>query len=437
MSRCKVPQSPLRRRLLSLVASGLLLAESEPLLAALSEVVVLTSYPDEVISRYEAAFEKAYPQYRLRIVWRMPHDALPTLRQPGQGGIDVYWSASPRNFALLKSEGAWRRLAPMAGDLPARIGNAELADPEGYYRATEMAGYGFAINPGALAALGLGEPRHWADLTDPRLAGRIALPVPSKVAFAQVLTDIVLQAHGWDRGWALWSEIAGLSSLIERGGTLVGDEVASGRAAIGLSLDFFVASAIANGMAVKFAYPSHGGINPGQVAVTASARNPDGGQAFAAFLLSEAGQKILTHPDIRKLPVLPSAYAQVPADYHNPFAAAERGAYTYDGVAGRPRLALVAAVFEQMLAWRHEELAALWRRVHRAEAAGKTVAAARRALETPPLSEEAAAEPGLRRLYAEQVEGSDPLAGAAAMRWRDFCARQRAEASRLLDGAYA
>src|SRR5512147_2234892 len=68
------------------------------------DVVVVTSYPDEVVSRFEAAFEKAYPQWRLRIVWRMPHDALPTLRQPGPEGVDVYWTPSPRNFAILKSE---------------------------------------------------------------------------------------------------------------------------------------------------------------------------------------------------------------------------------------------------------------------------------------------------------------------------------------------
>src|SRR5262245_41238121 len=74
------------------------------------EVVVLTAYPDEVVARFEAAFEQAFPQYRLRIVWRMPHDALPYLRQPRQNGVDVYWSASPRTYTELKREQAWRKL---------------------------------------------------------------------------------------------------------------------------------------------------------------------------------------------------------------------------------------------------------------------------------------------------------------------------------------
>ncbi|MBE0437813.1 MAG: hypothetical protein IBX56_18675, partial [Methylomicrobium sp.] len=35
------------------------------------------------------------------------HDALPYLRQPEQGCVDVYWSASLNNFLQLKQEGVW------------------------------------------------------------------------------------------------------------------------------------------------------------------------------------------------------------------------------------------------------------------------------------------------------------------------------------------
>ena len=83
---------------------------SLPLVAKPADVIVVTSYPDEVVSRFEAVFEKAFPQWRLRIVWHMPYDALPTLRQPGPEGVDVYWTPSPRNFAILKNEGLLRML---------------------------------------------------------------------------------------------------------------------------------------------------------------------------------------------------------------------------------------------------------------------------------------------------------------------------------------
>jgi hypothetical protein len=56
-----------------------------------------------------------------------------------------------------------------------------------------------------------------ADLADPRFAGQIALPSSVKVGFAPPLMEIVLQAYGWEKGWALWSEMmvrAWISALL-------------------------------------------------------------------------------------------------------------------------------------------------------------------------------------------------------------------------------
>ena len=152
-----------------------------------------------MVSRFEAAFEKAYPQWRLRIVWHMPHDALPTLRQPAPEGVDVYWTPSPRNFAILKKEGLLRKLDVDRSGLPGRIGNTLIDDPDGYYSAIETAGYGFAVNPGYLKAHGLATPGDWIDLADQKYAGHIALPNPGTVGFAPVMADIPLQAYGWER----------------------------------------------------------------------------------------------------------------------------------------------------------------------------------------------------------------------------------------------
>ncbi|TCJ11657.1 extracellular solute-binding protein [Parasulfuritortus cantonensis] len=423
---------PIRRRLLaglaaSLVAPGLLAAETR------RTVRVLTSYPDAVVARFESAFEAAHPEYRLQFVWRMPHDAQPYLEAPGQNGVDVYWAASPRVFSALARAGRLQKLGLDTTGLPDRLGNAPLADPDGYYRCTEMAGYGFVVNPDALAGLGLAAPADWSDLADPRYAGRIALPIPARVGFAPPMVEIVLQAWGWQAGWALWSEIAGNAVLLDRNSTFVTDEVASGRLLVGLSIDFFVASAIANGVPVRFAYPRHGGINPAQVAIPAAAPDPAGGRAFAAFVLSDAGQRLLGHPDIRKLPVRPAVYAELPAGYYNPFAAAGLGAFDYDGDSARTRLALSAALFEQTFVADHAAHAALWQRVHAAEAAGKAVAAARRALATVPLDEAAAADPALRGLFQGRLEGSaaEP-AGKVEQAWRARAAALRAEADAAL-----
>jgi ABC-type Fe3+ transport system substrate-binding protein len=406
-----------------------------PAFAKPVDIVVVTSYPDEVVSRFEAAFEKANPGYRLRIIWHMPHDALPTLRQPGPEGVDVYWTPSPYNFAVLKREGLLRKLDVDRSGLPGRIGNTLIDDPDGYYAATETAGYGFAINPGYLKAHGLPEPTDWADLADPRHAGHIALPNPGKVGFAPVMADIALQAYGWEKGWAVWSAAVANSMLVERGGTFVTDELASGRRGIGPSIDFFVASAIVKGAPLRFIYPKNGGVNPAQVAIMAGAKNLEGGRAFVSFLLSEAGQRLVTHPDIRKLPIRPSVYASMDAGYHNPFVAAAGGGCGYDGQRTEGRLPLIAALFDTALAQRHDVLAKLWPKAR--AAAGERGEEARRLLSAMPIDEARTDWTETQRIFSARRDDpkADQIAVEIERRWAAEIDARLARAALMLEAA--
>lgn len=396
--------------------------------AATRDLVVLTAYPDAVVARVEAAFEKAYPEHRLRIVWRMPHDALPYLMAPGQNGVDVYWSASPPTYARLKAAGQFQPLGIDRAGLPGKIGNTVIDDPDGRYVATETAGYGFAVNPDYLIRHGLSAPGDWADLAEPRYAGHLVTPNPAQVGFAPVMVDIPLQAYGWKKGWAVWTGIAVNSTLVGRGATFVSDEVASGRAGIGLTIDFFAAAAIANGAPLKFLYPRQGGINPGQIGILSGCRNRAGAEAFVQFLLSDAGQGMLTHPDIRKLPVRPSVYQTLPPGYHNPFAVAERGGYTYDSDRGRSRLPLLAAGFQQGIARHLPELKAAWTRcLALPQARGARIGAL---LSAPPFDEAEASDPALLQAFAERGDQpeAEKRAAATEKRWA-------ADADRRLDQA--
>lgn len=220
-----------------------------------------------------------------------------------------------------------------------------------------------------------------------------------------------------------------------RGATFISDEVTSGRAALGLTIDFFAASAIANGAPLAFAYPRQGGVNPAHVAITRDCANLAGAQAFTSFVLSEAGQHILTHPDIRKLPVRPSVYAGLPAGYHNPFAVAQAGGYAYDNDRGRPRVGLVGAAFSAALIQPHDRLAAAWQRLPKLS--GQRQAEVRALLETPPLPEKEAADPALQETFARRQE--DPKAEAQAkaleQNWTQATAQRLDRAEKLMGGA--
>lgn len=425
-------------RLVGCLCAALLLSATSHA-QSLRPLVVMTAYPDNVVARVEAAFEAANPDIDLQVLWRSSGDALDWLAQPGHAPVDVYWAASPRTFERLKQDGALRVLSAGQRALPTTIGSTVLADADGHYVATEVAGYGFALNAAALQSRGVAMPVDWADLGRAEYAGLLALPVPSVVGYAPVMMDIVLQAYGWDAGWRVWSEIAGNARLIRRGANLVSDEVVSGRSAVGLSIDFFVAAEIASGAPIDFVYPTHGGLNPAHVAILQEAANLPEAKRFVDYILSVDGQRELAHPDIRKLPANPAVYASLDAGYHNPFAAAQNGAYRYDNALGQRRIPAVTALFEQMLIGAHDQHVAMWQAVHAAEREGRDVHAVRELLSAPLVAEQALLDPALLAHFAARDSAMDNPQGTDLSpwerQWQEAMAERHRQAASLLEQA--
>jgi phosphoglycerate transport regulatory protein PgtC len=325
---------------------------------AKTQLTVMTSYPESVVSRFEEAFESRYPDIRLQILWRMPFDALPYLLQARQGGVDVYWTPSQRNFLTLKAAGA---LGPIGIDregLPEIIGGGRVSDPQHYYLASETAGYGLYYSPERLRQLGVQVPEQWRDLTGPRYRGEVALPVPSGVGYAHMLVDQLLQSEGWVAGWNLWRGIARNSRLMMSRGNFVTDEVAAGRSAVGLTMDFFAQSSRARGAGGAFVYPRKTAFNPAQIAITAATPHRAEAELFVSFILSEAGQSLLFLPEIRKLPIRPSVYAQAPEGYANPFTL--EADLSYDAKKGITRRGLNAVLFDAAITHQHAHLIEAW-----------------------------------------------------------------------------
>jgi ABC-type glycerol-3-phosphate transport system substrate-binding protein len=161
--------------------------------------------------------------------------------------------------------------------------------------------------------------------------------------------------------------VAANASLADAGATFISDDVGSGRFAVGATIDFFAISAIANGKPLRFSYPEKVGYSPAHVAIFHDAPHLDGARAFVSFVLSEQGQKLLFHPDIRKLPVRPAVYTNKPEGYFDPFAAAQRASYNYDLAAGLARQEVVGALFDVLISRHHAALQTMWATIHRAE----------------------------------------------------------------------
>ncbi|QQZ27291.1 extracellular solute-binding protein [Thiothrix subterranea] len=405
------------------------------------DLTVMTSYPEDVVSRFEEAFEKAHPDIHVQILWRMPHDALPYLLQPQQGGVDVYWTPSQGNFLALKNAKALGPIGIDRSGLPDKIGTALISDPDGLYLANETAGYGMVVDPDKLGKLGVAEPKRWQDLADPRLQGEVALPVPSGVGFAPMLIDQLLQAEGWEKGWNTWRAIALNSKLIDKRGNAITDEVSSGRAAVGLTMDFFAASNVASGGKGKFIYPLKTAFNPAQIGITASTTHRPAAETFVSFILSEEGQSLLFHPAIRKLPVRPSVYSKAPEGYTNPFTLGIDA--RYDPVPGLARSGFNSALFDAAITRRQDALLKAWASVRKAENGASPseqplLQQARTALEALPVAEPTADSPLVKACEQRRKNTSAETQCAAAEReWDAFFTAHYADAQRLADTVLA
>jgi hypothetical protein len=218
-----------------------------------------------------------------------------------------------------------------------------------------------------LALHKLPAPREWTDLADARYWGHLVISAPSRSGTTHLTVEVILQAYGWEKGWALLLRTGGNMGSITERSFGVPEAVVSGQYGIGVVIDFFGLSAIASGQPIDFAYPSLTSVVPASVAVVKNGPNPANARAFVEYLLGDEGQQRLFAPEIGRLPVVPALYARAPKGYPNPFTM-RLGGVDFDDKLSSGRRNVVNALFDQVVTFRHAELKAAWGAIHAADA---------------------------------------------------------------------
>ena len=444
----------MRNRIRSLVymacGAGLVPALARPTAARAAaapagpaRVTVLTSFPAELVAAYKSAYEAATPGVVLEQVSRNASElpgylaALPPGQRP-----DVVWASDPGAFVAMAQRGL---LQPAPGvrnaGIPERIGHFPMNGPGALYFGQAVSGYGLMWNEAALRQRGLRIPAGWQDVADGAYAGQVAMCSPLRSGTTRVMVDAVLQAEGWDAGWALWAFIAGHCRTISARSGDVPADVAAGRAAVGLVVDFLALAARAGGAPVAFAYPARTAVLPASIAVVAGARMPAEGERFVRYALSNAGQALLYDARIRRMPASPFAAAsmQVPADFPNVYAVARKSPLKFDLGLYESRRALVAALFERTITRPHAELRQAVQAIHRAEreaAKAADGAVLQRLARARALVGQAVV--GAVRSMAENARADLAQAGTERSHaWTDAARANYQEAMRLATGADA
>ncbi len=363
-------------------------------------LVIVTSFPESLYSRFTQAFTARHPDVRVYIRSKKTSAAISFIEERSNDVADILWASAPDAFEVLKQSGS---LMPAfsANRSNRKIGDYPLDDPDGFYLGFAVSGYGLMWNKPYLELHGLSSPGSWSDLAQPGYAEHIGMTAPSRSGTTHLIVETILQAHGWERGWALLSRIGGNLATITARSFGVRDGVTSGRFGIGPVVDFFGLSARAVGAPVDFIYPDETIFLPANIAIIERSNNPAAARAFIEFLLSDTGQTLLLEPAISRLPVHESIYRRAPAGFPNPFETGliEKG-FAFDSQLSRRRYHLVNSLFDLMITYRFAALKKAWSAVGKSRARRVTPA-------------DKSAIENLNR--AKQLLGAVPVSGAQAI----------------------
>ena len=410
------------------------------------EVVIVTSFPKELFENYKKAFEARYPGINVVINSKQTNAGVTYLRETkSKPEADIFWVSAPDAFQTLKNDGLLEKYAPpkeLLAKIPAKIGSFPVHDANGTYFGFAVSGYGLMWNKNYLQGHKLPALKEWTDLTNPKYHGHLVISAPSRSGTTHLTIEVILQAYGWEKGWALLLNAGGNMGAITERSFGVPEAVNSGQYGIGVVIDFFGLSAIASGQPVDFVYPSLTSVVPASVGIVKGAPNMENARTFVNYLLSEPGQMQLFSPDIARLPVMPDLYAKGPANYPNPFKT-KMGGVDFNDQLSSARRDIVISLYDHIITFRHNELKEAWAAIYRAEEAaakGKganlaqarsLIAEARKLASQAPIDEKKAGDKEIGAAF----RGKSGLKAQMETEWENAARGNYAKAKELADKA--
>lgn len=413
-----------------------------PTLSMAATISVVTSFPKELTAAYKKAYEAKYPGDKVEILNKNTAAGIAYVREQSAGSRpEVFWASAPDAFEVLAKLKLLAQIGPGNPEIPSKVGNYPVNDPQGFYRGQALAGYGLMWNTRYMAANKIPAPKEWADLVRPEYFGHLAISSPSRSGTTHLTVETILQGEGWEKGWAQLLAICGNSAAITERSFGVPDGVSNGQFGIGLVIDFFGLAAKNSGMPVEFVYPSVTAIVPANIGLIEGAKDPEAGKRFIEFTLSPEGQLLLLEKAISRLPVLPAIYAKAPAGYPNPFDGKIQAKVNFDSNLSEDRYFVVRSMFDQMITFRHKELVAATKAIHQAEKrlagrASPQLDEAKKLAFGPVVNAEQIKDPALLALFKASKSDADGTKARAKVE-EEWAAKARANYARAVELANA
>jgi iron(III) transport system substrate-binding protein len=355
------------------------------------KLVLISPHSDSIRREFEWGFNQYTAEergFRTQFEWRDVGGTLDAIRyvldeferKPQGIGIDLFFGGGVDPYMELGPKGLLQpcEVSPEVIDaIPQEHGGLEVYAADRSWFGACLASFGLLYNIKALELIGLPQPKEWADLGRPEYATWVSSADPSHSGTMHMVYEIILQAYGWEKGWATCMRIGANVREFARSASDVPREVSSAEAAVGVAIDFYGRQAVIEAGEDRMALHIPLALtvtNPDGIGMLKGAPDLELAQMFVEFVLSERGQKLwVLKPGtpggprqfaLGRLPVIPGFARRFGSDAtveSDPFES--RGGVAFDAEKKNARWRIFNDLFSARIIGVHTELVAAWRRL--------------------------------------------------------------------------
>ena len=419
--------------------------------AADNKLILLSPHQESISREFTAAFQKWYKAKHgvdVELEWLdqggtsniMRYIRSEFERNPNGINVDIFFGGGTDPHLAFKEEGlleAYKLPDKILSRIPQEYAGSPVYDSEFQWYGACVSGFGILYNKQLIKLMGMPEPKTWADLARPELAGWVSSADPRQSGSVHKMYELILQSYGWEKGFDVITRMDANVKVFSRGASDIPQNVDLGETAYGLAIDIYALAKIAEAGPDRLSYVMPEGetvINPDAISILKGAPHKDLARSFVEFVIGEPGQKLwmlkVGEPggpekfSLRRMSVMPDVYDMVGDKTDvpiNPFK--WKSTLKYDHEKGSARWNLVGDLIGAMTIDMHEELTKAWKAVKKG---GMKDAAVKR-LVAVPISE----EEGIR-LGKEKWDDPE-FRNTKLSEWIKFAGKKYKEAEKLAE----
>lgn len=260
--------------------------------AVAQELTVYTALEADQIKAYQAAFETANPDVKLR--WVRDSTGIVTaklLAEKANPQADVVFGLAATSLMVLDKEGMLQGYAPK--NLAAVKPNMRDAANPPKWVGMDIWASAICFNTVEAGKKSIPAPAAWADLVKPEYKGQIVMPNPASSGTGYLMVAGWLQMMGEEAGWKFMDGLHQNVAAYTHSGSKPCKQAAAGEATVGFSFEYRANKTKKDGAPIDVILPKEGlGWDMEAAAIMATTKQADAAKKLLDWAATEEANKL-------------------------------------------------------------------------------------------------------------------------------------------------